>query len=271
MLISKLNLCNTEWLDLVFNKRNKEYGAYSLRKQSAGIMIKVMGITFMGVVVALMLGDAIIKYNAATAITQPQLRITTIEINNYVAPKAQKATSQAANSPTNMQKVVLPIFSNKPNEVESIKIVNSAPAGPQNVDLSASSGNDYNSINDEAGDGNGKDTKPTEESDVYTPLTVESKPEPLGGNAAWVAFLKKNLKYPKEAIDVKYHGNVALSFIVEKSGLISNIVVEKSACTSMDEEAIRILKLSKAWKPGYKNGIPVRVKCPMTFNFVMGG
>ncbi|MEO8886116.1 MAG: TonB family protein [Mucilaginibacter sp.] len=269
MLASNLDLCKAEWIDLVFKNRNKEYGAYSLRQQHAGIMIKVMSITFMSVIIALMLGDVMIKYNAATA--QPQLRVTTIELSNYVAPKAQQPTYQVANSPATMQKILLPVFSNKPNVVEPIKIINNAPAGPQNIDLSASNGNDYNSIADEAGNSNGTDAQPVGDNDVYTPLTVESKPEPIGGNAAWIAFLQKNLKYPKDAIDVKYHGNVALSFVVEKSGLITNIIVEKSACTSMDEEAVRILKLSKVWKPGYKDGVPVRVKCPMTFNFIMGG
>jgi len=270
MVASNVNLCKDEWIELVFSERNKEYGAYNLRKQYAAIMIKVMAITFMSVVVALLLGDIALKYSAATAAAKPQLRVTTIELNTYVAPQPQKAIHEAANRPAAIQKVLLPVFSNNPNVVEQIKTANNTPAGPQNIDLSASNGNEFNSAADAIGNGNGTDVQSGASEDVFTPATVETKPEPIGGNAAWLAFLQKNLKYPKEAVDVKYHGNVTLSFVVEKSGLISNIVVEKSACTSMDEEAVRILKLSKAWKPGYVNGIPVRVKCPITFNFIMG-
>ncbi len=272
MLASNLDLCKNEWIELVFNKRNKEYGAYDLRKQYPVIMLKVMSLTFMGVVIALLLGDVALKYSAATAVAKPQLRVTTIELNSYVAPQPQKANHEAANKPAVMQKVLLPVFSNTPNASEQIKVVNTnAPTGPQNIDISASNGNQYNSVVDVAGDSNGTDAQAGEDNDVFTPATVETKPEPIGGNAAWLSFLKQNLKYPKDVVDAKYHGNVSLSFVVEKSGLISNIVIEKSACTSMDEEAVRILKLSKAWKPGYKNGIPVRVKCPITFNFIMGG
>jgi len=271
MLASNFNLCKDEWVELVFSERNKEYGAYSLRKQHGAIMLKVMSITFMSVIVALLLGDVALKYSAMAAAAKPQLRVTTIELNTYVAPQPQNAKHEAANKPAASQKVLLPVFSNNPNVVEQIKVVNNTPAGLQNNDqATTSNGNELNSIVDVIGNANGTSAQAGVEEDVFTPATVETKPEPLGGNAAWLSFLQKNLKYPKEAVDVKYHGNVSLSFVVEKSGLISNIVVEKSACTSMDEEAIRILKLSKTWKPGFINGIPVRVKCPITFNFIMG-
>jgi len=271
MVASNLNLCKDEWIELVFSERNKEYGAYSLRKEHASTMIKVMAYTFMCVVITLLFGDAIIKYSAATTVVKPQLRVTTIELNSYVAPQPKKATHEATNRPAAIQKVLLPVFSNNPNVVEQIKTVNNTPAGPQDIDPSTSNGNEFNNTSDAIGNGNGTNLQGGAVEDVFTPATVETKPEPIGGNAAWLAFLQKNLKYPKEAVDVKYHGNVSLSFVVEKSGMISNIVVEKSACTAMDEEAIRILKLSKAWKPGSVNGIPVRVKCPITFNFIMGG
>jgi protein TonB len=55
--------------------------------------------------------------------------------------------------------------------------------------------------------------------------------------------------------------------VIEKDGSLSNIVVEKGAGYGMDEEALRVLKLAKAWKPGIQNGQPVRVRYMIPINF----
>ena len=60
-----------------------------------------------------------------------------------------------------------------------------------------------------------------------------------------------------------------VSFVVEKDGQLSSIMVDKGAGYGMDEEAVRVLKLSKAWKPGLANGHPVRVKYVLPMAFVL--
>ena len=94
-------------------------------------------------------------------------------------------------------------------------------------------------------------------------------PEPDGGAAGWKKFLEKNLRYPSQANDAGKSGKVWVSFIVEKDGQISNVLVDKGAGYGMDEEALRVLKLSKKWKPGIQNGQPVRVKYTLPLNFVL--
>jgi protein TonB len=77
----------------------------------------------------------------------------------------------------------------------------------------------------------------------------------------------KNLHFPVIAQEQGVSGKVFLSFVIEKDGKLSNIVVEKGAGYGFDEEAVRVLKLAPAWKPGIQNGQPVRVKytVPITF------
>jgi protein TonB len=58
-----------------------------------------------------------------------------------------------------------------------------------------------------------------------------------------------------------------MSFVIEKDGSLSNIKVERGAGFGFDEEASRVLKLAKAWKPGMQNGQPVRVKYVIPMNF----
>jgi protein TonB len=58
-----------------------------------------------------------------------------------------------------------------------------------------------------------------------------------------------------------------VSFVIEKDGRLSDFSVEKGAGYGMDEEALRVLKLAKAWKPGMQNGQPVRVRYVIPLNF----
>lgn len=75
------------------------------------------------------------------------------------------------------------------------------------------------------------------------------------------------MRYPQQAIDAKAQGKVFLSFVVEKDGHISDIVVERGVGHGLDEEAVRVLKSAPAWKPGIQNGHPVRVKFTMPITF----
>jgi protein TonB len=75
------------------------------------------------------------------------------------------------------------------------------------------------------------------------------------------------LRYPPQAQEDGVGGRVYMSFIVEKDGTLSNINVERPAGHGFDEEAARVLKLAKAWKPGMQNGQAVRVKYIIPINF----
>jgi len=92
-------------------------------------------------------------------------------------------------------------------------------------------------------------------------------PAPIGGMDAWSKFLNKNLRFPYEAQQDGVSGKVFLSFIIEKDGHLSDISVVRAAGHGFDEEALRVLKLAKAWKPGIQNGQPVRVKYTIPINF----
>lgn len=79
-------------------------------------------------------------------------------------------------------------------------------------------------------------------------------------------IIYSNLKYPEEAIHQNISGKVKLSFIIETSGLSSNIRIENSLGAGCNEEAIRVLKLIK-WKPGIKNHIAVRSSATLEIVF----
>lgn len=108
-----------------------------------------------------------------------------------------------------------------------------------------------------------------------TGFVIEPKPDQVPvypeGNFALQALIGKNLQYPQAAVVQNLQGTVQLSFIVEPSGMMSNIMVEKGVGGGCNEEAIRVLKLIK-WQPGTKDGKAVRVRMtlPVVFSLSNG-
>ncbi len=98
---------------------------------------------------------------------------------------------------------------------------------------------------------------------------IDTMPQFAGGQAGWAKFLQENVKYPKEAHKNNISGRVILSFVVEKSGELSEIKVLKSVEESLDQEALRVIKNSPKWIPGMKDGKAVRVSFTMPINFAL--
>lgn len=104
---------------------------------------------------------------------------------------------------------------------------------------------------------------------VYSFVSMETPPSYPGGIASFYDFLAKNIKYPQMAIQNKTEGNVFLSFIVEKDGSLTDIKVDRGLGNGTDEEAIRVLKLSKRWNPGQVEQKPVRTKYNIPIKFTL--
>jgi len=106
--------------------------------------------------------------------------------------------------------------------------------------------------------------------DTTTPVFtyVEQMPQYPGGDAAMLKFINDNIKYPPAALKNGVAGRVYTKFIVDETGKISNIKVQRSSGdASLDEEAIRVLSLMPQWKPGKHNGTAVKTfyQLPLTF------
>lgn len=89
---------------------------------------------------------------------------------------------------------------------------------------------------------------------------VEVMPQFPGGQIAMLQYLMKNIKYPEQAMKEGIQGRVAVSFIVEKDGSISNVKPVLSVHPLLNKEAVRVVKSMPKWSPGKHNGKPVRVR-----------
>lgn len=263
MNIAKLDLYNREWLEIVFDDKNKDYGAYDLRKRYAENQVKAMLITF-SCVALLLVAYALFR-------TKPEfVKITPYQSTiSIMKDFTKKPTPPRVVEPPKHHEVAttrFPVLVTRPDrEAENppkIDDLKETAIGTENKKGTDNSGIDI------PFEGPGKpssevteDTKPKE---MYE---IQVLPQPIGGEAAWAKFLQKNLHYPPQAVDAHAQGKVFLSFIVEKDGHISDVVVERGVGYGLDEEAVRVLKLAPAWKPGIQNGHQVRVKFTMPISF----
>lgn len=99
-------------------------------------------------------------------------------------------------------------------------------------------------------------------------IAPEVAPVPEAGFEGFYKFVGKNLKYPKRAQYTHTQGKVYVEFVVDKSGHVTDLRVVKGIGSGCDEEAMRVLALTK-WQPGRQRGMPVKVRMTMPLNFVL--
>ncbi len=105
---------------------------------------------------------------------------------------------------------------------------------------------------------NGKD-------DVLTISDI--KPSYIGGDAAMMTYLSKNIKYPQMARENGIKGTVFVKFVVEKNGVVSEVSVAKGVDPSLDAEAKRVVSSMPKWTPGKQAGQPVAVQYTLPVKF----
>ena len=90
---------------------------------------------------------------------------------------------------------------------------------------------------------------------------------PVGGVAKFYEFIVMNLEFPDECIEKNIQGKVFLTFLVQKDGTITHVVVDKGVYPSLDAEATRVLRYAPKWNPATSNGKPVvsKMKVPVVF------
>lgn len=274
--MSKVDLIDNNWVDLVFEGRNKEYGAYVLRKETGKRNLKSMLLVF-AVIIAIMAAVAA-KVAIENAFPKKVAMETDVELSKLAQKKEAKVEKKAPVK-VEEQKVVEKVKSSvkftppvikkddevKPEEeLKSQEDLNKTNTAIGSFDVKG---------NDEAGGEVLKakeviaQPEPPKEEETKVFDVVEVMPSFPGGQGALFEWLSKNIKYPVVAEENGVQGRVIVTFVVERNGSITDVQVVKSVDPSLDKEAVRVVKAMPHWIPGKQNGSAVRVKftVPVTF------
>lgn len=110
----------------------------------------------------------------------------------------------------------------------------------------------------------------TADGKVYNYTILMLAPQFKGGVNQFYKYIGNAIRYPADAVRNNITGKVTLSFVIQKDGSVTDILVTKSVHPSIDNEAIRVIKGSPKWIPAVERGLPVRVKYTIPIKFNLG-
>ena len=260
--MSKLDILNQNWIDIVFEGRNKEYGAYQLRKQNNRNTNKAMIIGGLFFIIAVST-PVILKYiEGLNSDNVEKVKETEVILSTPppVDEKKVPPPPPVEPPPPKVDQVKFPPPVVKPDaevvEEEPPTIQELEKADPGQKTIKGDPNADI-VINTPVGEGPINQEKTEDPNEIFT--NVEVLPTFPGGLEQFGKFLGKNLRYPPIARENGIQGRVFCTFVVEKDGSLTDIKVARGIGGGCDEEAIRVLRSSPKWNPGVQNGRNVRV------------
>ena len=267
------NILQSDVIDIIFENKNKEYGAYELRKQYGRRMSKSVCITALIVLVFALSQSFKVPKRTGSVVLES---IDSLKFTQVILPKDEPKVKQQEQEKLVQKKnaatasyitpIVVPDeLANKP--ISTIdKIATSIISGQETEGEAVTT--EVGITKDKPTEGKGNvATEPVEEEVSNAPLNIaEFMPEFPGGQAAFIKFLQRNLNQPSD-FEEGEKVTVIAKFVVNAEGNIVDIDIIKNGRSDLDQEVIRVIKKMPRWKAGMQNGraVPVYYKVPITF------
>ena len=265
--MSKLSLYETKWTDLVFENKNKEYGAYQLRQESSKTSFSALFLALLFIATLASLFMLISKFQnpviidpAPTVLDEPIIPVNmdpTIIQPKTEEPIAPPQEQQAVTQVTDASQLINPVVA--PTEDAEQNIAPNTENVSVTDNTSSGTGTTVNQM-PAGGSGNGTGTQPAAAGDgnsVVTTAVLDKMPEFPGGMSKFYTYVGNNFNRPE--LDTDRTMRVYVSFVIEKDGSMTDIVVKQDPGYGLGKEAIRVLKsLKTKWTPGMINSKPVR-------------
>lgn len=268
--MARIDLTSSEWCNLIFQGKNKEYGAFKLRKDSpkrhtmAMIIVLVVAILGFSAPTLIRLAtpeekEVMTEVTTLSKLEKPEVKDEPIrKIEPEIPPPALKSTI----------KFTAPVIK-KDEEVrdeDEIKSQTELTESKTSISIADVKGND---------ELNGKDIADLKQAITTAPEVQEEKPYTMveemprfpGGDAELLKYIAKNLRYPVIVQENGIQGRVFIRFVVSATGEVKNVTVVRSLDNSCDKEAMRVISSLPKWIPGRQNGrnVPVYYTVPITF------
>ena len=272
--MAKIDLYDPKWVDMVFAGKNKEYGAYQLRKGTSGRNIK--SLLILVIAAALVGGFLAWKVIEQKQAEEQQAYMEAMELAKLQQQAKKEEKKKEPVKPKIEPKKEIPVARETQKftapvikKDELVKEENQVKQMDKLDDKVAVGTENKEGVKDRTVEAVRNDIavaapppppapKPEVSNKVFD--VVEEMPSFPGGQGALMAFLSSNIKYPVVAQENGVQGRVIVGFVVERDGSITDVKVMRSVDPSLDREAQRVVKAMPRWKPGKQNGSAVRVK-----------
>ena len=276
--MAKIDLYDPKWVDMVFDGKNKSYGAFQLRKGTSGRNIKSLIIL---VIAAALVGGFLAwkvieqkqaeqqaAYMEAMELSKLQKEAKKQEKKQVVKPKVEPKKEIPVARQT--QKFTAPVIKKdelvkEENQIKQMdKLDDKVAVGTENHE-----GTKDRNVEAVRNDIAVNTPPPAPKEEVTNKVfdVVEVMPSFPGGQGALMSYLSSHTKYPVVAQENGVQGRVTVSFVVERDGSITDVHVVRSVDPSLDREAARVVSSMPNWQPGKQNGSAVRVKFNVPVQF----
>ena len=259
-------------LDIIFANRNRAYGAYPLRREYPRTMRRALGWGMLLIGFFITLPHLITALSAALPAEEksivyetglpPVIEVVTPPPVIETPPPPVRATIayvpplvlRDEDAPEDVPKAAIDEIITATAEVGNTTREGNEDAPPTLEDAPPELSYVENNL-------------PAEDNDTYDMVGVQKPPTFPGGERDLLRFLAENIKYPSMAREAGIAGNVALTFVINKDGSVSDAQLLKDIGGGCGKEALRVLALMPKWSPGEANGHPVKVRFTLPVRF----
>ena len=254
------------WEDIVFEYRNKDYGAYDNRRTYSKHVLLAAIITVVTSALVLAYPQIVKLFESKSDEVIPVLK--TVKYTDLAPrpPIQNTPPPPQVNIPPPVKTIIKylpPKVTDKEiieeEEMPTIEEIKVNEVGSENIEGDATDVVFDEPVKEVVADAGNDDDK------IFT--VVEQQAEYPGGMAEMMKFLQKNVKYPAAARRMGIEGSVFVSFVVDREGKISDPQIVKGISADCDKEAMRVVQLMPPWRPGKQNGRSVKSRFVLPIKF----
>ncbi|MDE6304601.1 MAG: energy transducer TonB [Paramuribaculum sp.] len=279
-----VDLSSKEWTDIVFEGKNKEYGAYVLRQGSPSRHNKAMIVIILVIAIVAILA-VVVNTVIQKAEERPEDEGEQVLVEMNMAEEAEETPEE---EPQKFEEQELEQVL-QDDLLNTQKVTEVAIVEDDQVDEEIKSQDEIKEDDRALGQVNedrGVDDIINAQTHTEVVVVEEKKPEPApdkvfdaveeppqfpGGEKALLKYVADNLRYPQLAIENNISGRVVVQFVVTKNGSIGEVKVVRSIDPDLDKEAIRVVKSLPKFQPGRQNGHAVNVWYTLPVRFQLSG
>ncbi|MBR7011500.1 MAG: energy transducer TonB [Muribaculaceae bacterium] len=283
-MAKEVDLSSREWCDLVFEGKNKDFGAYVIRTESPKRHNKAVLWTIIGAIIFGMLAYGFVKANQyleeRRLAEQGEQEEVLIDMSQEAEEPEPEQERLEQPKPEVLPEEVLKsvkvtelqiVEDDKVKKEDEIKTQDELKEtetafGQKDNEKGTEDRNVTRTLKEEVVVEK-KEEKPKEEKKEEIFRSVEQMPQFPGGEAALMKYLQSHINYPPMAAENNVQGRVVVQFVVDKTGKVGEVKVVRSVDKDLDREAVRVCKSLPKFTPGRQNGQAVSVwyTLPVTF------
>ncbi|WP_286078399.1 energy transducer TonB, partial [Duncaniella freteri] len=280
-----VDLSSSEWIDLIFEGKNKNFGAYTLRKASAKrhnrAMLVILVVLFIVALLGL-LANTVLQKNDARPEDQVEKALIDystedVEDDEPEEPEQQRVEEQLPEALP--EEILNTVKATELAIVRDEEVVEEIKSQDELKDTDTAVGttdfdkgtDDLNVVREHKNEVIVEEKKPEPVDDNKVFDVVEQKPQFPGGEAALLKYVAEHIRYPAMAQENNIQGRVVVQFVVTKTGAVGEVKVVRGKDPDLDKEAVRVVKSLPKFVPGKMNGHAVNVWYTLPIQFKLQG